>query len=202
MVTTNVYTEGVMTQRLTIKIFALLLTLGAITALAFYIASLILADPYLQAALETWGVPGAVLVAFIASLNAFIPIPPAAFAPIFLAAGLSHLWVIVAFAIGASFADSVSYLLGSLGRSYTENQLPKVSRRIHTFFAEHQRWILPAAYLYMGLAPLPNEYIMVPLALAGYKYHKLILPLLLGNVFYFTWTVLGYDSFFAWLRTW
>lgn len=191
-----------MDRRLTTKLFGLTLLLMAITALAFYIASLIQSDPYLQAALESWGIIGALLVSFVASLNAFIPIPPAAFAPIFISAGLSYTTVIITFAIGASLADSVSYLLGSLGRDYTKDHLPQLSKRIHTFFTEHQKWILPLAYVYMGFAPLPNEYIMVPLALAGYKYQKLILPLVLGNMLYFSWTVLGYNSFFSWFQTW
>lgn len=179
----------------------LLLILGlfaVIVAGAFYMAYTISNSPELQSTIQQWGILGMLLVSFLGSINAFLPIPPAAFAPIFLSANFSHLTIIVSFALGAAVADSLSYIFGWLGRGHAEKHHSWLTDKIDKIVQGKHIWILPIAYLYMAFAPLPNEYIMIPLALAGYRYRQLILPLLVGNLIYFSWTVYGFNSFFDW----
>jgi hypothetical protein len=168
-----------------LKILSLVFILLALTGTAFYLATIITSDPTWQATVRSFGPAGMVLVAFLASLNALIPLPPATFAPIFLSAG-------------SSLADSVSYVLGRLGRKYTADHHPKLVKDLTHFFVGHHAWILPATYLYMAFSPFPNEYIMIPLALIGFRYPQIIIPLVLGNLFHHTWMIYGYESIFEW----
>jgi len=64
---------------------------------------------------------------------------------------------------------------------------------------EHQSYIPFIIFGYFVLAPLPNEVILIPLAIIGYKYKKLIIPLIIGNVLHHTIMVFGYSTIFSWI---
>lgn len=189
---TAVYTEQMRKQVLKTSLLIILLLFVITTA--FYAALLVESNVQLQEFISKYGFSGAIITAFIASLNALLPIPPATFAPIYLAAGLSHLEIIICFTIGASLADSLSFVFGWFGRAYSQRHQLVLILNIENFFQTHRNYILPVSYTYMALAPFPNEYIMIPLALAGYRYKHLFIPLVLGNLFYNTWTVYGFES--------
>lgn len=174
-------------------------TIVTITGLAFYIGDMVVESSRLQSMVQDFGFLGIMATAFVSSLNLFVPIHPATFAPIFLSAGVSYLALVLCFTIGATAGDSVGYLMGTLGRRYSEAYHPKISTTIHAFIENRYRWILPSTCLYVAFAPLPNEYILIPLALAGIKYRSLFLPLLIGNFFHYCLTVYGYTAVFHWL---
>lgn len=171
----------------------------ALAAGAFYLASVVTQNEELQMVVSELGVAGIIISAFLAGLNTFIPVHIATLAPLFMESGASYLTVVLCFTLGASLADSVSYFIGRLGRKYSQNNDPKFSKKIEGFFEHHRKLVMPLTYLYMAFAPLPNEYIMIPLALAGYKLPRLIIPLVLGNFIHFNLTVFGYATLFDWL---
>lgn len=170
-----------------------------LTGGGFYVANLVTQSTILQEAVQNMGILGIVATAFVTGFNIFVPIFPASFAPIFLSAGASYLTVVIGFTIGSSLADSIAYFIGKLGRVYSEDNHPKVTQAINTFIEKHHYWIFPGTYAYMALAPTPNELILIPLALAGYRYTHLLIPLLLGNFIHHSIMVYGYSSVFEWI---
>lgn len=172
---------------------------AVITLLAFFAAAALDESGWLRSFVESAGVFGILTVAFISGLNAFVPVPPATFAPLFLEAGFHPATVIACFVIGTFLADSVGYALGWFGRGYAESSFPKLTARIGEFLARHARLVMPITFLYFAFAPLPNEIILIPLALAGYSYRPLIVPIILGNIVHHTILVFGYQQVFQFL---
>lgn len=181
--------------KLAIVIFAFL----AVTLGAFILAESITENEALRDLIKKLGIFGIVFVGLLGGLNAFVPVPPATFAPLFLEAGMSELFIVIGFAVGTYIADSTGFLLGWLGSSYATSNYPKVTNRLRSFMEKHQRYIPFTIFGFIVLAPLPNETILIPLAIMGYKYKKLILPLIIGNLMHHTLMVLGYSTFFDWV---
>lgn len=178
------------------RIIALGLALGLVTFGAFVLADSLTPESQLYQAIQTMGFFGIVALGIATGLNPVVPIPAATFAPVLLESGVSVYAVIAGFVIGTTIADSIGYALGWFGRMYTSTEYPQVTRRVNDFLTNHTQWVVPAACVYFAFAPLPNELILIPLALAGYPYTKLILPVLLGNTIHHTLLVLGYGRLF------
>jgi len=133
------------------------------------------------------------------TIRDFVPIPPATFAPLFLEAGMSTFMIIGGFIIGTTIADSIGFMIGWLGSSYTSTHHPELTERLQSFMKKHERLIPYIIFGFFMLAPVPNETILIPLAIMGYQYKKLIVPLIIGNTVHQSLMVYGYSSMFAWL---
>jgi membrane protein YqaA with SNARE-associated domain len=79
---------------------------------------------------QQFGYVGVVITGTIAGLNSFVPVPAAAFTPVFVNAGLSIQLIIIALAIGTLIADFVGYVLGHVGRKLILQKYPKLFRVI------------------------------------------------------------------------
>lgn len=170
----------------------------AFTASAFFLADSITQNSRVGEFVRDLGVLGVILTGLVTGLNAFAPIPPATFAPLFLEADIPRWMVIGGFVIGTTIADSIGFLLGRLGSSYASTSYPKVTERLQTWMEAHEKLI---PFLILGFflfAPLPNEVILIPLAIIGYRYKRLIIPLILGNIGHHTLMVYGYETVFGW----
>lgn len=178
---------------LAIAIFAL------ITTAAFLAANTLQENSALQDYVKSTGILGVMVVGVLCGLNAFMPIPPATFAPLFIESGLSPLMVVGGFVIGTTIADSIGYLLGLLGQGYVNYHHPKVTNYLRRLSVRHAGYIPFIIFGFFALAPLPNEIILIPLALIGYRYKKLLLPLILGNIIHQSIMVFGYASLFSFL---
>lgn len=175
------------------------LGLLTVTVTAFYFANTVTENAHLQERVRDLGFLGIIATAFFSSLNVIFPVHPATFAPIFFSSGATYFTVVAGYAIGSTVADSLGYVIGRWGRSYSTRKHPHVSARINEFAKKHVHWVLPAAYAYVVFAPLPNELIMIALALAGYHYRQLFLALLIGNCIHHALIVYGYTAVFKWL---
>jgi len=168
------------------------LVLFVITFTVFlYLAQSMSQSEQVQQLVSSFGYIGVVIVAVIAGLNAIVPIPAATFAPVFVAAGLSIPLVIIALTIGTLIADFVGFFLGRLSRVLIEERHPKIFAFITNFRENHAKWTLLFVAVYAALAPLPNEIILIPLALTGIRFTSLIIPLLIGNFFHHLLLVYG-----------
>lgn len=183
-------------QNKSLRIGTVVAVFGIITFAAFSVADSLESGGRLQQVIESSGLFGIVLAALISGLNPFVPIPPATFAPLFIEIGFSTYTIIACFVIGTTLADSIGYVLGWFGRDYTDTAYPALTRRIESFLEAHASFILPIAFVYFAVAPLPNELILIPLALAGYSYKKLLVPIILGNILHHTILVYGYKNVF------
>ena len=101
-----------------------------------------------------------------------------------LASGGANPWLLgLVGGLAVTIGDSVFFYLGRKG----EESLPEGSRRWTKRFSEwmgsHPRWLVGlVTYAYAGLTPLPNDILTVSLGVSRYRYGRMIVPLLLGNV--------------------
>ncbi|MEX0917650.1 MAG: hypothetical protein WDZ93_00685 [Candidatus Paceibacterota bacterium] len=186
-------------KRSPVRVLFILAAGAALTAGAFYAANAVTENEMLKAFVVNAHIFGAIVIAFISGLNFIVPVPPATFAPIFLEAGVSMYIVVAGFVIGTTLADSLGYFFGWVGKRYADSSYPAFTERLHDFLGEHHRLVLPVTFAYFAFAPLPNELILIPLALAGYRFRVLIIPMILGNIFHHSLLVFGYQSVFLWL---
>lgn len=170
---------------------------GLITFGAFFFAENISTEGAVAQTIQSLGIFGIIFLALISGLNPFLPVPSATFAPLFLEAGFSIYAIIAGFVIGTTIADTIGYTVGWLGSSYANTKFPKLTERIQDFLNEHERFALPATFAYFAFAPLPNELILIPLALSNVSYKKLIIPIIIGNTIHHTILVFGYKELFG-----
>ena len=179
-------------------LFAFFAAVG-ITTGAFFLASHLTESGSLGQFVAGSGIFGAIAIAFVSGLNFVVPVPPATFAPIFIESGVNPYLVVIGFVIGTTIADSIGYLLGWVGRGSAETNHPKLAKRLHEFMTQHTHLVLPLAFIYFAVAPLPNEIILIPLALSGYRYRDLLIPMIAGTIIHHPILVFGYQSVFNYL---
>ncbi len=171
----------------------------AIVAIGFFAATYTISSPATQQYISAFGYIGAIGVAFVAGLNVFIPLPVATFTPLFVASGFHLPGLVLAFTAGTVLADYVGYVIGKFGRDTIANHHPRTVRTLEKIHQNHRPWILPVMFLYAAFAPLPNEALVIPLALLGIKWQHMILPLIFGNLINQTIYAYGIQNIFEWL---
>ena len=129
-----------------------------------------------------FGYLGVIMAGVIGGLNTVIPMPPAALTPLFVSLGLSFPIIVVMLTVGTLIADYVGFALGHVSREMMKLKHP----RLFTFFLNlkerHHRIVTLTVFLYAAIMPIPNEIILIPLALSGIRFRFLLLPLLFGNL--------------------
>lgn len=101
----------------------------------------------------------------------------------FAAGGSSPLLLGLAGGAGIFISDSIFFYLAKRGRESVPEKWGHWIERIQRFVDRYPLWIiLLATFLYLGFSPLPNDLLMIALALAGIKYRQLIIPLLPGSI--------------------
>ncbi len=190
------YTES---MKKYLRLATVILAFLAITIGAFFLAESITENETIRGFVQRLGMIGVIFVGLVGGLNAFVPIPPATFAPLFLEADMSTLMIISGFIVGTTIADSIGFMIGWFGSTYTSTHHPRLTERMQSFMKKHERLIPYIIFGFFMLAPVPNETILIPLAIMGYRYKKLILPLIIGNTLHQSLMVYGYSSMFAWL---
>ena len=151
-------------------------------------------NPYLLETISQFGYPGVMLVAIIAGLNTFVPLPAATFTPLFTASGLSLPLIILTLALGTLIADFIGYMLGHVSRDLIITKYPKIFSFATNIQQNHQKLIIPLVALYAAFVPFPNEAILIPLALAGTKFRTLLIPLIIGNILHQAVIIYGISS--------
>lgn len=160
-----------------------LLTILLVVAFgALFFAEYLLRTPDLQAQVASLGYFGVVVIATIAGLNVILPIPAVAFTPIFTAAGLNLIGIIFALTIGTLLADFIGYVFGRISRDTLAHKYPKFITRLEHIHKHHRKWLIPIIFLYAAFMPIPNEALIIPLALLGVSWRTMMFPLFLGNL--------------------
>lgn len=168
---------------------------GALVVAAFTIAlystQLLTQSEAAREFIASFGYLGVGFLAIVAGLNAVVPVPAATLTPLFIAAGLSVLGIIVALTLGTLIADLTGYLLGWAGRDIVREKYPRTYHFFTTLQEERRHFVPPTAFLYASFVPFPNEALVIPLALSGVPVRTLLLPLLLGNIVHQSLLVYG-----------
>lgn len=178
------------------RLFFLGAAILAIILLAFYAADHVANSAAAQDLVEQFGILGIFVIAFISGLNLVVPIHAAAFTPIFSAAGFGLPTIVAVLVVGTTAADLLSYALGRWGRRTEGAHMDAIKVKIDAFAKRHRRFILPGIFFYAALVPFPNEAILIPLGLMGFRFIFIITPLILGTLLNQTLFALGFSSAF------
>lgn len=185
-----------MNQRRTLHTLALGLVICAVLYGIIVLASYITNNEQAQLLVQQYGVWGVLVISFIAGLNVIVPVPAAAFVPIFTSSGLGLPLIIVVLVIGTMLADFVAYGLGRLGRTAAANSWPKLQAKITASYTTHRHLLPYLVFGFAGFVPIPNDVWLIPLGLLGIKVRVFIIPLLLGTVVYQTLSANGVQTVF------
>ncbi len=147
-----------------------------------------------QALLQTFGYAGIVTISFFSGLNIAIPIHAGAFVPMYEAAGFPLLWIIVSMVIGTSLADLVGYAIGNLGHAHAKVAESPLLKKIIDYCKVHTHLLIPLLFLWVAIIPLPNELVVIPLALFGVSFLPMFTALIAGNVVHLTAVAFGISA--------
>jgi len=148
-------------------------------------------NPAILTVIESFGYVGVFVAAVVSGLSVAAPIPAATLTPLFTAAGLTVPAIIFFLALGTLVADTIGYAIGRLGRSVIPSDHPRVQQFTERIANQHPAFIMLFVTGYAALIPLPNELILIPLALCGVSWRRLIIPLLVGALIIQTLLVTG-----------
>lgn len=165
------------------KLSTVLKILGfiAIFGLAIWLGHLAQNNDFVKNFVSRYGYFALFIISFIGGLNLFVPVPVIAFMPVFLAAGLDFWLVLIIMTIGMSLADSLAFIIADFAGqkpSVEDSRIVKFLRKI-----KHKSGYYPygVMFLFSTFAPLPNETLLIPMGLVGYKMRYLVAPIILGN---------------------
>lgn len=171
---------------------ALLITfLGLLFFGAFHSTQYVESNQAVQEALISFGYPGAIVLAFVFGVSVIFPIPAATFTPVFAAAGLYVPILIAMFTLGTTLADLVGFYLGKFSRPVVRAKFPNITKRISRLRHQNPVYLWLFVFSYAAFMPLPNEAIIVPLGILGFKLRTFIMPLVLATATHHTLTAYG-----------
>lgn len=170
-----------MNKRVPKSIFSVLFVIALLVG-AYFAGQEILENDHLREFVNGFGYIGVFAMAIIGGFNIIVPVPAITFLPIFLAADLNFLGIIITIALGATLADSIAYLLGNASRAVLNDSKQERLAALLREVQEKRAWLIPILLiLYGSFVPLPNEVIVAPLAFIGYKFRYILPLVLIGN---------------------
>lgn len=179
-----------------LRLIAIAVVFFGVGVLAFWLADFVTNDEAARELIGQFGYLGVGVLAIIAGLNAVVPVPAATFTPVFVSAGLLLPLIVIALTLGTLIADLIGYYFGHWSRAVVAERYPKMLQRWHDLQHNHQNWLLPGVMIYAAIIPIPNEAILIPLAILGVRLPLLIPPLLIGNAFNQAALAYGFNELF------
>lgn len=181
----------------TIKTWLHFAAVAVIFALGIWLGHLATANGAVRSLVADYGYIGIFIVAIVSGFNIAIPVPAIAFLPAFLASGLDFWTVITVITVGVSLADCIAFLLGRTGRKLVPAKYTGTIRKLERI-RERYHWApLALLLVWATIAPLPNEVIVIPLGLMGYRLYHIVPMVIVGNFIFNTLTGLGILTVFG-----
>jgi membrane protein YqaA with SNARE-associated domain len=130
------------------------------------------------------GYPALFVAAVISGFNLAVPVPLISFYGAIIAAGLDPWLTILIISVGMACADGLGFAIGIAAREMDTGE--RLARWLRTDVISRQSpWLIVGfVSLYAAFVPLPNEIIVVPLALAGVRALHILPGVLIGNVIF------------------
>ena len=148
----------------------------------------------LLAAISRFGYLGLFVVAAISGFNVIIPIPAISLFPLLMEAGFHPVVTVLIIAAGMTVGDMAGYVLGRLGRKMVEK--PGFMRRMEQVRERHRVAPYVLLFFYAAFAPLPNELIVIPMALIGCRWYGVLGAALGGNLIFNSLAAAGFHGIF------
>jgi len=144
---------------------------------------------------EDYGYIGIFVISLIGGFNFAVPVPVVSFLPLFLELEKSGVLAVLIIAIGSTFADTIAYLIGRMGRQFFHPRAG-VLARLNKMRNRYYWSPLIALGLFAAFVPFSNEIFVVPLGFMRYRMRHMFLPLLLGNLVFNILSAFGVLSLF------
>jgi len=145
-------------------------------------------------AIARFGYPGLFVVSAISGFNVIIPIPAISLFPLLMQAGFHPVPTVLVIGAGMTVGDMVGFLLGRLGRKMVESG--SWLRRLERIREGHRLAPYVLLFFYASFAPLPNELIVIPMALIGCRWYGVLGAALAGNLIFNALAAAGFHGFF------
>lgn len=148
-------------------------------------------------AIEQGGYVALFAAAVVSGFNFAVPLPVISFFRAFTSAGMDPVAVIVVVSIGMTVADGLGFLLGSAAKRINGVRAWTESPRVAALRRQHALRVWLALTAYAAFVPLPNELVVVPLAVARMRARLILSAVLCGNLIFNILMALGV----SWLHT-
>jgi membrane protein YqaA with SNARE-associated domain len=135
-------------------------------------------------AVERGGYPMLLALSAASGFNLAVPIPIVSFFPFLMELGFHPWWALATIAFGMTLGDLVGFLLGVAGRRALEGREIKAFQGLERLRERHAKLPLVALFLYASFAPIPNEVVVIPMALLGYPIVGVGSALFAGNIIF------------------
>lgn len=101
----------------------------------------------------------------------------------FAAGGMSPLFLGLVSGVGLTIGDALFYRFVGEVSGLLRGKAKEKAQKVGAWLEERPRWVIPGiTYVWVGLLPLANNILTGALSLSGYRFRRILLPLLLGNV--------------------
>lgn len=99
------------------------------------------------------------------------------------AAGGMNFWILgLLSAIGLTLGDAIFYSLAGEVRGLLRGRWKEKAVELGEWLEDRPEWVIPVVtYLWVGVLPLANNILTGALALTGYRFRRILVPVLLGN---------------------
>jgi membrane protein YqaA with SNARE-associated domain len=172
-----------------------LITVILVFYFAFMLRDLVTESEPIKSFVAGYGYIGILVISIISGLNIIVPVPAIAFLPVFAATGLSLIVTVLVIGIGMTIGDSISFLIGKIGRNLISSaKNKKIIVRLEKWQQKNRLIPFAVLFLYASFIPLPNEILVIPLSFIGYKFRQLFPWLLTGNILFNSLVAFGIMS--------
>ncbi|RDV39128.1 hypothetical protein DV096_00720 [Bradymonadaceae bacterium TMQ3] len=139
-----------------------------------------------EAVIEWMGVENSYLVGFLISVfGALGSVTPFSTYPAVYAMATTEVNLIILIplvAVGLTVGDALFFYFGVTAQSVMPQWLENWMERVWLWLQTKPELFLQIfIFLYVGFSPFANNLLTAPLAMAGYRFRKIVVPLTLGN---------------------
>lgn len=163
-----------------------------IVVLAFVVLTIVWLNIFLiehrdivQEVVSQFGYLGMLTMAIVSGFNLAVPLPAIGFYPVFTELGYHPAKIILILSLGMTIGDSIAYLVGQTGKGILErSSAKKVVKLFHRVYMRNPLLPFVLLFFYAAFVPLPNELLVIPMAIAGYRFWQMGAVLFLGNILF------------------
>lgn len=123
-------------------------------------------------------------IAFLGSITTFASIPYPLILLGLASGGVNPLQIGLVSALGVITADTFTFFAARKGSALLGERLQASLTQLALYVERYPRLVTPGLVLYGTLSPLSNDFAVISLSLMRYAYHRVVLPLAVGNVVY------------------
>lgn len=165
-----------------IKFIIALVVFLLILAVAFWFGHLADRNDFIREIIQKYGLIGVFFISFLSGFNLTLPVPAISFLPAFLAVG-QNIWVLIfIITLGMTLGDFLGYIIGRYGREVAPALTFKTRNKLEKLQEKYYYLPLVFMFFYAGFVPAPNEIIVIPLGLMGYKTRHIMPVIFAGNI--------------------